>query len=167
MAKKTIYLSGSTTISPTKSNIFNLFGLFLVIFSGLQLHIYFNQYPHTGLHIDLINNFHFWNIIILFGVGVWFLLLGLKLISKKANQYIRFEKDKIVYKPSYLKEAKSIDIDKLNEIVFSETWILCISDKEKFMVDLSWVPLHLSKRIKAVMKKISDKRQITLRGQVK
>ncbi len=171
MAKKTIYLSGSTAKSPKKKNFYKTFGILVFIFSGFQLYSYVMEQTYFEFSpeflLEFASSLNFWNTLVLFCISIGFIFTGFTLTGRKTNQYIRFEKDKITYKPSYLKDTKSINIDDLKEMVFSPMWVLCISEKEKFMIDLSWVPVHVTKKIKERLKVISDKKQIPIKGQEK
>ncbi|GEM_PF-5035536 len=165
MANKTIYLSSSSHMSPGKINFYLVFGVFLILFSGYQLHLHLHQVPYYELTIEIIKAFRFWNTLLLFVIGVGILLFGLQWVGKKTPQYIWFGKDKIVYKPSYLKSTRSIDIENIKEFIISPTWILCVSDKEKLMIDLSWVAPHIAIKIKEKLKNISNTKQITVKDQ--
>lgn len=156
MGHKTIYLTGSTAIAPKKRMFYKIFGTLVVIFSGYQIYTYIIEQNYFEIS--------FISAVVLFCVGLGIMFTGFQIVSKKTNQYIRFDNSNVIYKPSFLKEAKTIDIDSLKEIVFSPTWILCISDKEKFMIDLSWVSSHTSARIKDTLKKISIKKEINIKG---
>ena len=168
MAKKTIYLSGTNAISPRKRNFYKILGFLLIVFSGYQIYTYLmKQVPiefSQELILEFVLNFSFMNSFILFCISIGFLFTGFQLVGRKTNQYIRFENNKIIYKPSFLKDSKSVDIDNLKEIVFSPTWVLCISDKEKFMIDLSWVSVYISANIKNIIGKIAAEKQIKVKG---
>ncbi len=156
MGHKTIYLTGSTAIAPKKRMFYKIFGTLVVIFSGYQIYTYIIEQNYLELS--------FISAAVLFCTGLGIMFTGFQLVSKKTNQYIRFDKNGILYKPSFLKEPKAIDIDSLKEVVFSPTWILCISDKEKFMIDLSWVSSHISAKIKDTLKNIAVKNEINIKG---
>ncbi len=169
MAKKIIYLSGSTAVSPKKKNFYKIFGVLLVFFSGYQIYNYIIEQTFSRFNTEVllvfVSDINFLNAVILFCIAVGLLFTGFQLIGRKTDQYIKFEKNKIIYKPSFLKDSKSVNIDELKEIVYSPTWILCISDKEKFMIDLSWVSSHIASRVKKTIKEISAEKQINMKGQ--
>jgi len=159
MANKTIYLSGPAAVPPKRRMFYKIFGALIVIFSGYQIYGYILAQSYYSIN--------FISLMLLFVIGVGILFTGFQVVNRKTNQYISFKNNSITYKPSFLKESRSVDIESINEIVFTPTWVLCISDKEKFLIDLSWVASHITENIKEMFLELSEEKQINVKGHYK